>query len=145
MTRSLLGALCAIATWTTATGLAPVPLRLEICSGSRVVWSAPVAPGDTFDLRFIHSREHVPWTQHYHVAPAGIWQRGSTFPAYGAGMPIGPARPTPAGFLSTEVRALGEIKMMGHRDAAMTLLLRGRSIPLDRWFGDFEPFSIRLR
>lgn len=120
--------------------------RLEIAGRRGSVWASPVAPGQPFDVTFVHSQERTRWTQHYVVGRDGaIVQTGSTFGSYGAGMPLGPARLTAEGFVSAVGRRLESIRMLSSTSAGLALLVDGRRVALDRWFQDFEPFEIRIR
>ena len=107
-------------------------LRLEVVEeDGRIAWSAPVAAGEAFDVAFTHSVERCRWTHHYVASPQrALWQKGSTFPC---------------GYEVSPPLALGELRMMNWRPAAITLRHRGEEWPIGRWIGDYEPFIVRIR
>lgn len=120
--------------------------RLEIAGAQGAVWAYRIAPGQPFDVTFVHSQERTRWTQHYVAGDDGaIHQTGSTFGSYGAGMPTGPVRRTADGFESHVERRLVSIPMLSSKAAELTLIVEGRRMALDRWFPDFEAFEIRIR
>lgn len=121
--------------------------RLEVVGETgAVVWSAPLAARETFDLSFLHSAEGCRWTQHYRERARHIEQVASTFPCYGAGMPTGaPTHVGAAGFTVPALRDLGQVAMMSSRSAGLVLHHRGRARELGRLLADGEPFVLRVR
>lgn len=130
-----------------AIGAAPAAdLRLEVAGVHGVVWVAPIARGEHFDVAYRHSQERVLWTQHYRAERAGtLWQEGSTFEGYGAGMPLTPVHREAGGFRSGDLRRLRVVPLLSWRGAGLRLVYRGESVSLDRWFDDYAPFDIRVR
>ena len=131
-------------------GAAGPARSLEVATGRGVVWRAAIADGERFDLAFRHSSERCIWTQHYQATAAGIWQEGSTFPCFGAGMPSVPADGsavvrTGRGYFVRAPRLVGELRMLGWRRAEITIALGGRSVALAPLVGDFEPFTVSVR
>jgi hypothetical protein len=127
------------------------PALLEVrASGRGVVWRAPIADGERFELAFTHSVEHSRWIHHYAAAPGAIAQLGSTFTAFGAGMPPAaadgtPLVPTPDGYFAAAPMRIPVLRMLNSRAAEITLGHRGRLVALGRLFDDFEAFEIRVR
>lgn len=126
-------------------------LRLEIVSGRGVVvWETGVEVGQRFDVAFTHSREGCRWTQHYQMGPReDIEQLGSTFPCFGAGMPLEASNPaatvrTDRGYLVTAVRRLAEVRMMNSKAARITFEYGDQRVLLSGLFDEFEPFTLRL-
>src|SRR5262249_35029175 len=106
-------------------------LQLEIVADDKVVWSAAIENGETFDISYEHSQEHITWTHHYVALPEGISQVSSTFSAYGAGMPLaGTASRTATGFTAPEFRRLGDLRMMNWRASQIRLRYRGREFTI---------------
>ena len=120
--------------------------RLEIVSGDRVLWSLRVQAGDTFEVAFRHSQESTAWVQHYRVGDdRAIWQDGSTFGSYGAGMPLLPVHRDGRGFHTRQRRRIGELRMLSSTAAGLRVDLRGRTLEVGRWLDDYAPFAIRVR
>lgn len=123
---------------------------LEVATAGGAVWRAAVADGERFDLAFRHSSERCVWTQHYRATAEGIWQEGSTFPCFGAGMPVAStdgaavAR-TGRGYFVRAPRLIGELPMLGWRRGEITIALGGRTVALGPLVGDFEPFTVSVR
>lgn len=127
-------------------------LRLEVVTADRhVIWSAPIQPGESFDLAFTHSAERCRWVHHYVAsAPNSIEQRGSAFPCFGAGMPSSatdrsPVRRTPEGFETAAPLTLRQIGMMNWRAADITLRVGADTVALGRRLADYERFTLRIR
>jgi hypothetical protein len=126
--------------------------HLELVSAAgRVTWMGPIAAGEAFDLRFVHSHERCLWTQHYRTGDDGaIEQTGSTFPCFGAGMPAGSTDGSPVvrtrdGYLVAAPARIGELQMINSKDAEITLLWRNQQVPISHLFDDFQRFSMRVR
>jgi hypothetical protein len=125
---------------------APSGPRLEVVSHDRVLWSTPVQPGDTFEIAFQHSQERTAWVQHYRVGiDRAIWQDGSTFGSYGAGMPLMAVNRDHGGFHTRQRRRIGELRMLSSTAAGLRMDMNGRTLEVGRWFDDYEPFAIRVR
>lgn len=136
-------ALCAVVS---TAGDTAAPRALEIVARGRVTWRAPIAAGERFAVSFLHSQERTLWTQHYVALNDGrIRQVASTFGSYGAGMPLGEVRRSPAGFTARSDRYFASIPMMHSRTAQLTLQYRGHTFAVDRWVADYERFEVRLR
>ena len=125
-------------------------LKVKVATSRGLVWHAVIADGERFDLAFRHSSERCIWTQHYQATAAGIWQEGSTFPCFGAGMPSAPADGsavvrTGRGYFVRAPRLVGELSMLGSRRAEITCALGGRSVAPSPLVGDFEPFTVSIR
>jgi hypothetical protein len=119
--------------------------RLQVASRGTVVWAAPIERGERLDVSFIHSQERTLWTQHYRLGDDGaLWQQGSTFGSYGAGMPLGRVERTSTGFTDHTTFRVGGVRLLNWKPAHLTLHYRGRAIALDQWFEDYEPFEIRV-
>jgi len=122
-----------------------------VSSGGRVTWRAPIASGEAFDLQFVHSHERCLWIQHYRAGRDGaIYQTGSTFPCFGAGMPAGstdgsPVVRTADGYLVAAPARIGELQMMNSKDAGITVVWRNQRVLISRLFDDFERFTMRVR
>jgi len=122
--------------------------RLEVVTRDGTVkWAAPVAAGEPFELAYLHSSERCVWTQHYVAGPGRtITQTGSTFPCFGAGMPVaGQATRSKEGFRVAAPRVLDSLDMMNWNGAAIALRYRDRSTPFRQWFSDYDTFSVRIR
>jgi hypothetical protein len=136
-----LAALCSLSAGTDGSA----PHWLRIATEDRVVWQAAIATGERIDFSFVHSQERTLWTQHYRVGDGGVlWQEGSTFGSYGAGMPTGPTRRSRAGLTEATIRRLGAVHLLNSKRAHLMLHYRGRTIAVDQWFEDYEPFAIRV-
>jgi hypothetical protein len=123
--------------------------RLQIVdAGGATKWEAPVRPGERFDLTYIHSSERCRWTQHYTAGPGmRITQTASTFPCFGAGMPVAGEvlRRSAEGFTVAAPRSVDAVDLMQWAPAGITLRYRHRAIPISSWFADYDAFSIRIR
>ena len=131
-------------------GAAGPARSLEVATGRGVVWRAAIADGERFDLAFRHSSERCIWTQHYRATAEGIWQEGSTFPCFGAGMPAASTdgsavMRTEGGYFVRAPRLIGELPMLGWRRGEITIALGGRTVALGLLVGDFEPFTVSVR
>lgn len=123
----------------------PVGVQLQIAANQHVLWAAPVSRGELIDVSFVHSQERTLWTQHYRVGEDDVlWQDGSTFGSYGAGMPLGDVQRTRAGFRDHTTLRVDVVRLLNWKPAQLTLHYRGRAIALDQWFEDYEPFEIRV-
>jgi hypothetical protein len=133
-------ALCGI-----AAGSSPQIEQLQIASGGYVAWEGPIERGERIDVSFVHSQERTLWTQHYRVGNDFVlWQDGSTFGSYGAGMPLGRVQRTGAGLTNRTTLRVGVVRLLNWKPARLTLHYRGHTIALDQWFEDYEPFEIRV-
>lgn len=138
---------CVLVAWCSLGARAAIPAahHLEITVRNRIVWRAPVALDERFDLSFVHSQERTLWTQHYRAGADGqLWQEGSTFGSYGAGMPLGRTFRSARGFTVATRRRLGTLRLLNSRSAQLTLFYRGQPLPIGRWFEDYEPFALRV-
>jgi len=150
VTRAGAAAIVAASLVVGAGGTAGPPRTLEVATARGVVWRAAIADGERFDVAFRHSSEHCVWTQHYRATAAGIWQDGSTFPCFGAGMPAtstdgSTVVRTAGGYFVRAPRLIGELPMIGWRRGEITIALGGRTVPLGPLVGDFEPFTVSVR
>jgi len=121
--------------------------RLEIVARGHVFWTSPIQDEEAFEVAYIHSREFSVWVQHFRAEPDGlIRQTGSTFQAFGAGMPLGsaPAALGRDGLTVTVDSRLADIRLMNWRLSQIELRYRGQHVAVGQWFEDFEPFQIRL-
>jgi hypothetical protein len=129
----------------------PRALGLEVTAGDKVIWRGAVERSEPFDLAFIHSSERCRWTQHYRAARAGdVEQVASTFSCFGSGMPSvaadgAPVHRSPRGYTVSAPAHIGDLPMMASRSADIVLEYRGRTIPIGRWFADFERVTVRVR
>jgi hypothetical protein len=87
---------------------------------------------------------------HYRAEPGAIAQRGSTFTAFGAGVPSvsadgSPLLRTEDGYLALAPMRLPVLRMLNWRAAELTLSYRGQDLPLGRLIEDFAAFEIRVR
>lgn len=119
-------------------------------AADRVAWRGPIEPGETFDVAFTHSQEGGRWVQHYVASDRGIEQRSSSFPSFGAGMPVESADGsaighTPQAYTVAAPARIGDLPMMNSDAAAITLTYRGHQVSLGVFFDDFERFTIRIR
>jgi len=123
------------------------PHRLEVLSRGRAVWSAPIREDEAFDVAYTHSRELSRWVQHFVAQKGSLRQTGSSFTAYGAGMPLGQASVTLTrdGFSVRLNQVLDELQMMNWRASSIELLYRGQRLNLSQFFADFDSFSVRVR
>ncbi len=130
---------------------APAPwLRLEVHAGGRVVWAARALDGERFDVSFTHSSERCRWIHHFVADSHGVRQLGSTFPCFGAGMPAASTDGSPVtrsadGFDVAAPLALGTLRMINWRPAAIALRHRSREIPIGERLPDFARFDITVR
>ena len=150
MTRA--GAIAIVAaTLVLGSGRAAGPARtLEVATAAGVVWRTAIADGERFDIAFRHSSERCVWTQHYRATAEGVWQEGSTFPCFGAGMPAGstdgsPVVRTGLGYFVRAPRLIGQLPMLGWRRGEITIAVGGRMVALGPLVGDFEPFTVSVR
>ena len=127
------------------------PALLEVRTvGRGVVWQAPIADGERFELTFTHSVEHSRWIHHYTAVPGAVAQIGSTFTAFGAGMPPtasdgAPLVRTAHGYFAAAPMRIPVLRMLNSRAAEVTLGYRGRPVALGLLVDDFEAFEIRVR
>ena len=143
----------AVALACAAAGGAPIPApRLAVVlADDTIVWDGPVRAGEAFDVAYEHSSERCRWTHHYEVgAGRRLLQLGSTFPCYGAGMPIAstdgsPVTRSAAGFDVAAPRALPRVPMMNSRRAAITLRHRARDVAIGDLVPDMDTFAIEVR
>jgi hypothetical protein len=124
-------------------------IEVRVAAG-RPVWRAPIAAGEPFELAFTHSVERSRWVHHYTAAPGAVEQRGSTFVAFGAGMPAWGAGGealllTPDGYYAPAPMRIPILRMLNSRTAGLTLRHRGRLVPIGDLLDDFEAFEIRIR
>ena len=130
---------------------APTPwLRLEVLARGQVVWTRRALDGERFDLSYMHSSERCRWIHHFVVESHGVRQLGSTFPCFGAGMPIASTDGTPVtrsadGFVVAAPLALGALRMINWRPAAITLRYRSHEIPIGELLSDFALFEITIQ
>ncbi len=136
---------------TLAADAAPTPwLHLEVRTGRGVVWTTRTLAGERFDLSYTHSSERCRWVHHYVVDGRGVRQVGSAFPCFGAGMPSASTDGTPVtrsadGFEVAAPLAIGSLRMMNWRPAAIRLRYRSHEIPIGDRLPDFETFEIVIR
>jgi hypothetical protein len=125
--------------------------RLEVRTGSgRLLWGAPIAFDEPFDVAFTHSVERTRWTQHYRAGHGDIQQDGSTFTQFGAGVPTASADGsallvTADGYYARAPLTLSAIPMLNSRAAGITLRYRDRLVPISNRLPDFDPLEIRVR
>jgi hypothetical protein len=150
MMRTLLIALAFVAA--PRTEGAARPLYLEVAGQHGVLWRANVDRYEDFKISFLHSSERCRWTQRYRVvAPGHIEQLDSTFGCYGSGMPAFAADGsavvrTVEGYTVAARSDMGAgLSMMAWHPGDIKLAIRGHSVPIGGWFGDFESIFVRVR
>ena len=138
-----------------AAALSAVPFRLALTVAAAergdILFAAPVLPGDTFDIRFIHSVHRTPVEERYIIGDRReIVLTGVVYESYGVGNPSGPEpgqrfRLTDGKYEITGIdRRLPEIRLrIGQKVAGHTLTIGGRTMPFAAWS---EPGSaVRLK
>jgi hypothetical protein len=129
----------------------PSGLKIALVAFERIVWTAGVARGDSFDIAFTHSAEKCRWTHHYVIdGPGEIRQVSSTFPCVGAGMRAtasdgSPIVRTSEGYVLAAPLLLTQLPMLNSRAAGLVLSLHGREWRIGEWFPDYGAFDVVVR
>lgn len=125
-------------------------LRIEIVcrDDGRLLWHAPIAPGDRFEILYRHSSDHTPVLDLFEVtAEEGFLLLEERFTWYGAGLEFHPSAEisfSPEGTRVRLQRPFPVIPLRAGRTADHRLRIRGKEIRMKQIAQEGDSLWIRI-